>query len=51
MEKQSQHGKPIEDLNKWFKPNRIIAFASLAKIDKVKFIEDVINKCCVFEQS
>ena len=46
-----QHGKPIEDLNKWFIPNRIISYASLAKIDKVKFTEDTINKCCVFEQS
>ena len=49
-----QHGKLIEDLNKnkkYFIPNRIISYASLAKIDKVKFTEDVINKCCVFEQS
>ena len=46
-----QQGKRIENLNRWFNPNWPIPFVSLAKIDKVKFTEDLINDCCDFEQS
>ena len=46
-----QQGKRIEDLNRWFRPNLTIPFVSLAKIDKVKFTENLINDCCDFEQS